>query len=188
MHHTLGFRRDQALVVELGEDLRFNDLGFNDIGNDRDHRLIGIDDRTFFKRVDVSVETESLQIIQEFITVKVQTAEIVHIVFFKMQVRYIIDDLFQSRKDRKTAPVRDPAEKNVESNLCASHLWFKKITVGHGHFIKIHYHRGIISFRLHSLHYRAPLSVLIGILYGLFKQKPENPEIFPIITQYNYTA
>ena len=72
MDNTLGFGGYQALVIELGQDLRLNDLGLNDVGNDRDDRFIGINDRAFLEGVNVPVKTEGLQIFQKFFTVQVQ--------------------------------------------------------------------------------------------------------------------
>ena len=75
-HNTIGLCGDEGLVVDLREEERFNQLRFNDRCSDGDERLIGIDDGAFGDGINVSGETEIVEIFEKCFGKQTQRTEI----------------------------------------------------------------------------------------------------------------
>ena len=147
-----GLGGNEALVVELGQDLGLDDLGLHDIRHHGDDGLARIDDAALGEGVHVPVEAEVLQIAEEALVKLLEGAEVVHVLLLKMQGVQIVHDLLQPRKDGEAALIRVPAEEHIESHPGVPTLLVQIVAVGHGKLIEVHDHgrigRHLVHFSL----------------------------------------
>ena len=144
--NTLGFGRDQALVVELRKNFGFYQLRLGDIGDNGNDRLVRVDNAALGKGIDIAVETEVFEIMQKALVKLAKGTEIFHILRRKIHIDKIIDNLLQSCENSKAALVGIAAIENVKSNFCSLALRVQEIAVGHGKLVEIHHHGRVIGF------------------------------------------
>ena len=135
-HDAVGLRRDQTLVVDHQQDHRLDELCLHDRTADRQDRLTREDRGAFRDRPDIAFKLKILQIVEELFAHPALAAQELDVLFRKLQIFHVLDDLVQPREDRETAVIRHIAEKAVKIGDVILHACFK-ITVGHCQFIKV---------------------------------------------------
>ena len=147
LHNTTGLGGDQGLMVDLGQNSRLHQLGINERAYHRQHWLIGIHHRALGHGIDVPVEAEIPQIGQELLRKHILLTEVLNILLRETHILHILNDLLQSGKDGKTAPIRVLTVKDIKNHLGIS-IMIIEITIGHGHLIEIHHHGYIALIKL----------------------------------------
>ena len=61
-----GLGRNKELVIDLRENRRLDQLCINQRRNDRNDRLVGVHNRSFWKSINISYKSELFQILQKF--------------------------------------------------------------------------------------------------------------------------
>ena len=138
-HDARRLCRDEGLMVDLREDRRLHKLCVDDRCNNRQERLIRIDDRSLRHSVDVAAKTETAQEVQEFLGEEVLFAEIGNVRIGEREILHELDDVLKPRKDGVAPLVGDGAEKEIERHANIA-VRLMKISIGHGHFVEIHHH------------------------------------------------
>ena len=106
---------------------------------DRQHRLSGEDGRTLGDGPYVAGEFEIAQIVKEALVKYPAGAEICNVLFIKVQLLHIVDDLFKSGRNGKAAVVRHGTIEYIEiGDLILSSA--DEIAVAHCQLIKIAQH------------------------------------------------
>ena len=158
-----GFGGDQALVVQLQQNIGFNELGLDRRGADRQDRLAGEHRGPLRRRPDIAGKTELFQIVQKILAEQPAAAQIGDVLPVKMQVEDVVDHLVQSRADGIAAPVRHTPEKHVK--IADPVLQARaEIAVGHTQLIKIAEHRQVqfvVLFHISS----SPNEMILSLIW-----------------------
>ena len=147
------FCRDQGLMIDCQQDHRLDQLRLNNRTADANDRFAGKNRRAFRDRPYVALKLEIPQVADKPGREESPTGQVCQVVFGKMQIREVFDDLFETRQDREAAVVGNfPEEHIIDGDLIAHPLL--KISVPHRQFIKIDEQRQIpviVSLLMHSL-------------------------------------
>ena len=169
--NTVGLGGDQALMVHAQQQIRLHQLRLNGGRADGDDRLPGENWRSLRHRPDVAGEFEIRKIVQEILAEALPFPQVRDILRVKMQLLNILDDLLQTGRDGKPAPVGAAAEKQVKIRYAVG-IAVGKIPRAHGQLVKIAEHRQI-QFVAHN-HF----GHLIFILAAIIQNLSENSNLF----------
>ena len=148
-HQAAGLGGNQALVVDAQQGVSLNELGLRRRRPDRNQRFIGEYRRSLGHRPDVPGKAEGPQIVQEILFKKALCPQVGNILFVKMQILDILDQLLQAGSNGIAAAIGNPAEKDVKIGNALLHP-LTEIAVGHGHLVEVEQHRQIqLLFALH---------------------------------------
>ena len=137
----------QGLVVYLGEDRRLYQLRVDEIGHNREDRLVGVHDSTLRYSVDVPPETESPKELQKVLREQSLLAEILYVLLGEVHVFYVLDDLLEPREYSEAALVGVLTVEHVEGNpgVLAP---VPEVAICHRHLVEIHNHRDVSPVKL----------------------------------------
>ena len=135
-------------MVDLEQEIGFDELGFNCLRAYRDKRFAGEDNGAFRNRPKISAEPEIPQIIQKSFGKTLLFTQIGNVVVVKVQIADVLDNLFQSRGNGISAVVGILAVENVEINVTVGFPALE-ITVAHSQFVKVKQHRQITADVFH---------------------------------------
>ena len=136
---------DQTLVVKAQQDKGFDQLCFDCLGADGDHRLAGENGGAVGNGVNIAGKAEVLQILQKFLRENTASTEVRNILFVKMQILNVIDDLIKTCGNGKTALVGNAAEEGIkvgDTILVA----VAEVAIAHRQLIKIAEHTQVHLF------------------------------------------
>ena len=134
-----GLRGNQALVVDLQQQVRLHKLRLNGRGAHRDERLTREHGRALRHGPDITGEAEVFQIVQKCLTKQLPAAQIGNILVGEVQVLDVVDDLLETGGDGVAAVVGHAAEEYIEVGDAILHI-VVEITVAHRQLIKIAEH------------------------------------------------
>ena len=154
--NAVGLGCDQALMVNGQKQEGFDQLRLDRRRTDSHDGLSGEDGRAFRNGPDITGELKIAQVGQEFLTEELSTTQIFNILGIEMQFLNVVDDLFQTGSNGKTAAIGTLTIEHIEISN-AFLVTFLKITVGHGQLIEVAEHGQIdLVVNFHGEH---PLSV-----------------------------
>ena len=143
-HDAARLRRDERLVVDLGEERRLDELRVDDGRGHGEDRLFGVHDRAFAKRADVACEAVVREVVEEVFVEERERAQVVDVSRREVHRLDVLNDLLKPREDGKAAAVGVAAEEDVEGGACfPSLLALAEIAVGHRQLVEIHHHRDV---------------------------------------------
>ena len=145
IYYAGGFRGDQALVINDGQERRLHQLCFHNRSDHLYQRLSRKYHGSFRNGIDVAAEMKASQIIQKIFVKNAQTLQIRNILIGKFEIFNIVNCLFQSCCNGVASVAGIFSVKNIKYHflLCVA----LKVTLHHGQFIKIR-HQG----KVHSTH------------------------------------
>ena len=116
-HDPVGFRRDQALVVQTQKHKGLHELGLNGGSPDGQNGFAGENRRSLGNGPDVAGEGEVPQVVQKRLREAVFGPQIGDILLIKVEILNIFHHLRQTGGDGKAALVRDRAVKHVKNQI-----------------------------------------------------------------------
>ena len=126
-------------MVHAQQQIRLNKLRLNGRRADGYDRLPGENGRSLRHRPDVAGEFKIGKIVQEILVKALPLPQVRDILRVKMQLLNILDDLLQTGRDGKPAPVGAAAEKQVKIRYAVG-IAVGKIPRAHGQLVKIAEH------------------------------------------------
>ena len=139
LHYSLGFRRDERLMVYLRKDCGLDELRVDERRVDGQNGFVGVHDAAFGHRDYVAAETVAGEPAQEVFVVNFQRAQVFYVAFVEAQVFEIFEHLLQSREDCEAAAVGVSSVKDVEGGEVVLFVFFE-ISVRHRHLVEVHHH------------------------------------------------
>jgi len=140
-----GLRGDQALVVDLQQQIRLHELRLDGGRAHRDERLAREHGRALRHGPDVAGEAEVFQIVQKCLAEQLPAAQIGNVLVGEVQVLDVVDDLLETGGDGVAAVVRHAAEEHIKIRDAVLHAVLK-ITVAHRQLIEIAEHGHVERF------------------------------------------
>ena len=140
-----GLRGDQALVVDLQQQIRLHELRLNGGCAHRDERLTREHGRALRHGPDVAGEAEVFQVVQKCLAEQLPAAQIGNVLVGEVQVLDVVDDLLETGGDGVAAVVRHAAEEHIKIRDAVLHAVLK-ITVAHRQLIEIAEHGHVERF------------------------------------------
>ncbi len=114
-----------------------DELGLNGGGADGEDGLPGEDGSALRHRPDVAGEAEGAQIVQKVLAEAALGPQVGDVLLGEAQVLDIVDDLLQTGRNGKAAPVGHIAEEDIEVADAGRSYPGLKVAVAHGQFVKI---------------------------------------------------
>ena len=133
---------NERLMVDHHQNVSFNKLCFDSCSANDQKGLTGKNNSSFGNCPNIAFKLKGTQKVKEFFAKAILAAQISNILFIKMQVVDIFDNLFKSCNDCITAVIGIIAVEHIKVDDFVFHSTFK-IAVAHCELIKVTKHRQI---------------------------------------------
>ena len=152
-----GLGGNQTLVVELQQQIGFQQLGLNGRSTDRKDRFPGENGRPLRHGPDVAGKFEIAQIFEKSFVKDASAAEIGNVLLVKVKLLNIVYDLLQPGRNGKAAAVRYFPEEYVKIGHAILHT-AHKVAIAHRKLVKIAQHGQIDA--VCAFHALPPVTVI----------------------------
>ena len=147
-HYAVGLRGDEALVVDGQQQEGLQQLGLYGGGAHGYDRLAGEHRRSLRYCPDVSRELEAAEIVEEALVEDAARAQILYVLFIKVQVLDIIHRLLEPGGYGEAALVGHCAVKEVKIGYGVLHA-ADEIPIAHCELVEIAEHGVVVAVFLH---------------------------------------